>query len=169
MKELPAYKKIAVKSINDLNSAKFRKELDNFSHPIVIDLLSLPDLDYALLQYIESKIINYVKSTSFPYPIYLLTTLGDYKGRLTSFASINDLPKFFPQKVKNFSKLHHGLLLYNSIGEREYECINFTKAQQVLEEYAVKNKIIILQQEEISLLDFIIKKLNPAPLNPEDS
>jgi len=141
MKDLPVLKKINISNLSDFNNPKFKKDLDSRKNPIIINLTSLPDCDFEKIIYIESRIISMVKSPYFPYPLYFLVPqLGGQQTRIACFLKIEDVPAFFPQRPRNFTKLHQKLVLYNTIAEREFDCLNFEKSDQLISSYVLLNK-----------------------------
>ena len=154
MKDLPVLKKINITNLTDLNSVKLKKDLDTRKLPLVLVLQSIPDFDLEKLIYVESRVVSMVKSVHFPYPIYFLSQNFGFNGRITCFTKIEEIPHFFPTRSRNFTKIHQKLVLYNTIAEREFDCLNFEKSYELISSYSILNKeLSALYQETKSQLE----------------
>lgn len=157
MKDLPYYKIVEIKTWDDLKNIKITKEIDNSKFPIVINLEKLSPIDadklYLLVDVLNSQLPSYY----FPYPVYCIGTCPNYFGQLSFYSSRAALPKFYSFKSKTTSKLHSELLHYNQIAQREYECINFQRAEDLKTKYAIVQKKIYNSDSELRSLNHIYK------------
>lgn len=156
MKEISAYKIIDVKNTSELNTLFINHELSNNKYPIVINLEKISPLSTQALAHLEKSIHEQFSSIYFPYPIYCLGTAPDYSGPLTFYKSKAELPTFFPFKGKVTAKIHSELLHYNQIAQREFECINYNKAKEIIRNYGHIQKKIFNSHIELNALNKIM-------------
>lgn len=156
MKEISSYKIIDVKNTSELNTLFINDELSNNKYPIVINLDKISPLSSQTLSLLEKIIHERFPSLYFPYPIYCIGVASDYSGHLTFYKTKADLPKFFPFKGKITAKIHSELLHYNQIAQREFECINFIKAKEIIHSYGYIQKKIFNSHIELNALNKIM-------------
>lgn len=155
LKDLPFYQLIELKNWDDLKNTKLIREIDNTLGPVVVSFLKLSPISQEKVQYIEDTLHALVPSLHYPYPIYCLGTCPNYFGQLKFFEDKNLLPKFYFFKHKNTSKLHSELLHFNQIAQREYECINFKRAEEIKMKYSSIQKKIYEADCEFKALEHI--------------
>ena len=160
MKDLPYYKLISVSQLSDLNAAKIKNEINNLKNPIIIDLLSFSPMNLDKIQALEQKLKLFLRSLHYPYPIFVLGICPDYSGPLQLIPDKKALPRFYPDRPKSIIKIHHELLHFNQIALREFECINYQKAQDKIGSYSISQKGINQSYLEYVALKEISKKVN---------
>lgn len=161
MKDLPHYKVIEIKGWEDFKNPKIVREFDNTKNPVVINLEKLSPIPQEKIFSLEEIILAQVPSINYPYPVYILGHSPNYFGQLSFFYHKNHLPKFYSFKSKATTKIHSELLHYNQIAQREYECINFKKAEEIKYKYSDIQKKIYYADCELRALNqicSIIKK-----------
>lgn len=152
MKDLPYYRIIDIKNWDDLNNQKYLKEIDNSKNPIIINLEKLSPIAQDKLYFLEEVLNSLLPSLYYPYPVYCIGPNPNYFGQLSFFDSQAQLPKFYSFKGKSISKIHSELLHYNQIVQREFEYINFKRAEDIKKKYAnIQKKIFNLDSELRSL------------------
>jgi hypothetical protein len=129
--------------------------MDNTCNPVVISLEKLSPISNDKVFLLEEILSSNVKSLFYPYPIYCIGKCPNYFGQLQFYDHKNHLPKFYFFKTKNTSKLHSELLLYNQIAQREYECINFKKSEEIKNQYSNVQKKIYSADAELRSIHYI--------------
>jgi hypothetical protein len=155
MKDLPYYKIIEIKSWDDLKNSKITKEIDNSKCPIVLNLEKLSPITSDKLYFLEDALKALLPSYYYPYPVFCIGTCPNYFGQLSFFNTKSSLPKFYSTKSRVTSKLHSELLHYNQIAQREYECINFQRAEDLKIKYAHIQKKIFHADAELRSINHI--------------
>lgn len=138
-----------------MQSAKVTREIDNRKGPVVLLFDKLNPIPSEKVFFIEEVLKSITQSFYYPYPIYCIGHCPNYFGQLQFIESKNQLPKFYFFKTKNTSKLHSELLLFNQIAQREYECINFKRAEEIKLQYASAQKSIFNSDCELKALKHI--------------
>jgi hypothetical protein len=97
---LPVYKEIAMHTLNISEIEKIIQTNAERNSPIVVNLLPLNLLQNKALQMFETIITKNKFSFYFPYCFYFISNVENYRGSLSVFKSIYDLPSFFKGKDK---------------------------------------------------------------------
>jgi len=163
----PNYKFISILENDLFNFEIILKNDTNQNHPIVFDIIEMDtENQRKALGNLEDFYLKQKKSSRFPYPVYVLSTLK--KNNSEFFSIINsskELPTFFLSKNSKFSESEKTMLKKNKILQQEI----INNCTQEIE----KNlKLFSKSHRQISLLEaeriFYLQILNSLKGNRDD-
>jgi hypothetical protein len=97
---LPFYKEIILQTLTAQEVEDILLQKKEKYSPTVINLLQLGVLQNKALQMFESQIAKNKLAYNFPYAIYFIANIDNYRGTLSVFKSSAELPEFFKGKEK---------------------------------------------------------------------
>lgn len=147
---IPSYKQIHIKSeerskiFDQLNFHQFGQVpyIFSISH-LGNELVALKNIEDFLE---ENQLSNY------PYPIYIVSSIQNYRGSLELFSTIEECPKFYKQKIKQLNVKENKILQKIYLKQKNLQNIRAVEFTPYLNEYGrAHKKLFNLHKEEVFL------------------
>jgi hypothetical protein len=97
---LPFYKEIVLQTLTAQEVENILSSKNEKHSPLTINLLQLGVLQNKALQMFETIMLKNKLSYNFPYAIYFISNIDNYRGSLSVFKTTSELPAFFKGKEK---------------------------------------------------------------------
>jgi hypothetical protein len=147
---IPSYKQIHIKSearemiYDQLNFHQFGQV------PYILSISHLEN-EIEALKNIEDYCEEH-RLSNYPYPLYVVSTLQNYRGALEIFESIEQCPKFYKQKIKQLNVKENKILQKIYLKQKNLMNMRNLEYRPYLEEYGRSHKKLhTLYQEEVYL------------------
>jgi hypothetical protein len=157
---LPTFHKINVVDTNIENLQRLLTRDLNLSHPVVLNLKSLhPDEQRDIIDFIENffEINNY--SSTFPYPVYILTDVTNSMTNVPTASDLKFLPKFFSQRDLKIGARETSILIKNKLLQQEIHHLDPQVGQDEIEDYRKIHRKIFELEKERKFYEHLIKRL----------
>lgn len=147
---IPSYKQVHIKSekreliFDQLNFHQFGQV------PYIFSIDHLENQIEALKNiedFVEEK-----RLSNYPYPIYIVSDIQNYRGELSIFLSLAECPSFYKQKIKQLNVKENKILQKIYLKQKNIQNMRALEYRPYLEEYGRSHKKIShLYQEELFL------------------
>lgn len=154
---IPSFKQV---NINFASREKIYNQLSLHQFGQLPYILTISHLEEEVqaLKYIEDYLEEHDIS-NYPYPIYIISKIKLYKGPFSLFEKIEDLPKFYKQKIKQLNTKENKILQKIYLKQQNLMNMNGVDFTYVLKQYADSHKMIYNNIKESDFLDRISTKL----------
>jgi hypothetical protein len=156
---LPHLKEIVFSKNDKAKYEHLLKNVDNRSNPYLINLLNFDEIEHSFIEKIENFILKKCKSLMLPYPIYALTNLKEYRGKIQTLYFRKDIPDFYLDQNKTILRSHAKIAKLNSISERKFEFNDYDEFKKNMKQYKETTRKFHITNLESRSLDFIIERI----------
>lgn len=157
--KFPVIEEIVLVSDNPQQFKKLVANVDNKYSPLVFNLLTLESAQGRGVNLIEEFIHEKNLSPNFPYPIYLLTSLKNYKGNLQILRTKKDVPKFFRIRDLKPNGKEESLISKSNMLSEKISNFSHQESTYKIFKFNEQHKKMYLQTIEGDYLEKLIKKL----------
>lgn len=154
---IPSYKQIHIKSeareviYDQLNFHQFGQV------PYILSISHLEN-EIEALKNIEDYLAE-KKLSNYPYPIYIVSSIQNYRGEMEIFPRIEECPKFYKQKIKQLNVKENKILQKIYLKQKNLQNMRNLEYAPYLKEYGKSHKKLHLLYQEDSYLTQLIDKL----------
>lgn len=160
---LPIYQEIEL-----LNAEE--SELDNIFQgkfygncPLVFDITKFGTGQTKIIRNFEVYLNKHNLSSKFPYALYFISDIENYRGTLNIMASKNHLPRFFNQRNKKPSGKESQILNKVHLKREKIKSVANAQSEYKLKQFAKYHKILFRESFEGHFLESILKELRNNP------
>lgn len=157
--KFPVIEEIILRSDSEQQFKQLVINVDNIFSPLIFNLLSLENAQARGVNLIEEFINEKNLSPYFPYPIYLLTSLKNYKGNLQILKSKNEIPKFFKIRSLKPNAKEESLITKGNMLCEKFSNFSHQESTYKIFKFNEQHKKMYLQSLEGDYLEKLIKKL----------
>ncbi|MCB9091664.1 MAG: hypothetical protein H6621_08480 [Halobacteriovoraceae bacterium] len=159
MRNIPRYIEILILEDNKNHIKSLLKEVDNKINPYIINLMEVNDVDSNYLREIERFLGMKISDFRFPYPIYVLSKLNLYDGKITNFNDRDDIPQFYFAREMRPTRIHANISRLNIAAEKAFDYDNRDETNEKIKQYAEMNKKIHLAEIEKQAYAELLKQM----------
>lgn len=155
---LPLYK---ILEIYDAKKAAVWAKMANApigALPVIFDITKLAAKERQALEFIE-EFVRLKKAATFPYPLYVISTIKNHQGVIELFESINHVPQFFRKKNRPLNMKENSLLSKVNLKQSKLANVNPEDFDNVSKNYSSGHKVIFKKQSYLDYMATILKEL----------
>lgn len=154
---IPSYKQIHMKA-ESRNSTFDQLSAQQFGQvPFVLSIDHLAN-QIESLKNIEDYLIE-KNLTNYPYPVYIISSVDNYLGKLQLFKNISECPRFYKQKIKQLNIKENKILQKIYLKQKNLQNIQGIDIVPHFSDYAKTHKKLHNLKREESFYDLLIGKL----------
>lgn len=156
---LPLLREIIVEQITPTKIVEYLNAKSLQQGPLVMNLLGLDRLQYKALKMFEEAIGRDMLKYKFPYGLYFLSDIKDYRGKLIIISDKSHLPEFFRKKDKKPNVKESQLLAKIELKKLKISTAPSRENLKKIDNGATVYKELYINSQEGNFLEYIHEKL----------
>lgn len=156
---LPIYQEIFLTDDNAQHWLPSIEAVDNTKTPYLIHLNASANSNLKIVRLLEEYIYKNSISPFYPYPVYLVGQLENYKGSFKIYLTKNNVPLFFKKFARNLNSKEQTILSKNLMLAQKVANFNHQEYQAQIKRFTTQHKKMYLEVFEGEFLEKLIKKM----------